>query len=150
MTSYMNIVKKTTRDLVPKAITHYIIKQLTSYISNDMISQMMGIPVDDYVSFSFFFICKINEMRLFIKTMLCLIRITNIFSYTNSKWKNRLFFLICSIFLNFFYSPSFSNWMQKMNTSMRQLQKCLQHAKKHLTPSVCILDFCERKKKILD
>lgn len=48
--SYLRIVKKTIRDMVPKAITLYIIKELQDYINNKLLIVLLSLPNDDYVS----------------------------------------------------------------------------------------------------
>lgn len=50
MTSYMDIVKQTACDMVPKAITYHIIIKLMNYIDKNLLIKMMDIPTDDYVS----------------------------------------------------------------------------------------------------
>lgn len=55
--SYMRIVKKTTRDMIPKAMTLYIIEELRSYIKNDLLLKLITISDDDYVSKSLLY-CK--------------------------------------------------------------------------------------------
>ncbi|XP_031633953.1 dynamin-like [Contarinia nasturtii] len=44
--SYMRIVKKTTRDMVPKATTLYVIKELQEYINNTLLIELLALPTD--------------------------------------------------------------------------------------------------------
>ncbi|XP_055296155.1 dynamin-like isoform X2 [Sitodiplosis mosellana] len=46
--SYMRIVKKTTRDMVPKAITLYVVKELQDYINDKILMDFLGLPSDEY------------------------------------------------------------------------------------------------------
>lgn len=46
----MAIVRKTTRDMVPKAITLYVIKELKDYIETQLILNFIGLPHQEYVS----------------------------------------------------------------------------------------------------
>lgn len=48
--SYMRIVRKTTRDMVPKAITLYIIKELQDYINDKILMDFLDHSNDEYVS----------------------------------------------------------------------------------------------------
>lgn len=48
--SYMRIVRKTTTDMVPKAITLYVIKELQDYIDNNLLVDFISLPNDAYVS----------------------------------------------------------------------------------------------------
>lgn len=48
--SYMRIVRKTTRDMVPKAITLYIIKELQDYINDKILMDFLDLSNDEYVS----------------------------------------------------------------------------------------------------
>lgn len=48
--SYMRIVKKTVRDMVPKAITLYIIRELEKYINTELLMVILNVPNDNYVS----------------------------------------------------------------------------------------------------
>lgn len=43
---YMEIVKKTSRDMVPKAIKLYIIDDLKDFIQNDLAPGLLGPDVD--------------------------------------------------------------------------------------------------------
>lgn len=54
LTLYMDHVKMNLRDMVPKAITLYIIKKLLSYISHDVLFHSMNLPSDDHVSIASF------------------------------------------------------------------------------------------------
>lgn len=47
--SYMGIVKKTTRDMIPKAITLYIVKELQNYIKDNLLLTLLALPNDKYV-----------------------------------------------------------------------------------------------------
>lgn len=47
--SYTRIVRKTARDMIPKAITLYIIKELINYINKDLLVSLLAIPCEDYV-----------------------------------------------------------------------------------------------------
>lgn len=47
--SYMRIVKKTVRDMFPKAVTLYIIGELEKYITTDLLLVIMNIPSDKHV-----------------------------------------------------------------------------------------------------
>lgn len=49
LNAYMRIVKKTTRDMFPKAVTLYIIDELEKYINTDLLLVIMDIPRDNYV-----------------------------------------------------------------------------------------------------
>lgn len=51
---YMDHVKKNLCDMVPKAITLYIIKKLLSYVSHDVLFHSMALPTDDHVSIAGF------------------------------------------------------------------------------------------------
>ncbi|KAG4066391.1 hypothetical protein HA402_010407, partial [Bradysia odoriphaga] len=44
--SYMSIVKKTTRNMVPKAITLYIIKELDDYINRRLFLELLALSND--------------------------------------------------------------------------------------------------------
>lgn len=48
--SYMRIVRKTARDMVPKAITFFVINALQDYISDKLMMDFLGLPTDEYVS----------------------------------------------------------------------------------------------------
>lgn len=48
--SYMNIVKKTIRDMVPKAMTLYIINNLEKFINTELLMQILDAPKNGYVS----------------------------------------------------------------------------------------------------
>lgn len=48
--SYMRIVRKTTCDMIPKAITLYGIKEVQNYINDTLIMKFIGLPNDEYVS----------------------------------------------------------------------------------------------------
>lgn len=50
---YMKNVKKNFQDMVPKAITYYIIKNLVHYITHDVLFDSTAIPAVDYVSVRF-------------------------------------------------------------------------------------------------
>lgn len=50
--SYMRIVKKTARDMVPKAITLYIINQLKDYINDELLKVLLALSDGDLVSTS--------------------------------------------------------------------------------------------------
>lgn len=50
--SYLNIVNKTTRDMVPKAITLYIIEELKAFIDKELLSLIFNDSIDHYVCFS--------------------------------------------------------------------------------------------------
>lgn len=49
--SYLNIVKKTTRDMVPKAVTLYIINELKAFIDTELLALIVNDTNDIYVSF---------------------------------------------------------------------------------------------------
>lgn len=78
--TYMNIVKTTIRDMVPKAITLYIIRHLEKYISTDLLMEILNVPEDTYVrGFRFFYGLQITvllweNISYFRKTCLRLIR----------------------------------------------------------------------------
>lgn len=48
--SYMHNVRKTTCDMIPKAITLYVIKEVKNYINDTLIMKFIGLPNDEYVS----------------------------------------------------------------------------------------------------
>lgn len=48
--SYLAIVRKTTRDMVPKAITLYIIKELKDFIENRLILDFLSLSHAENVS----------------------------------------------------------------------------------------------------
>lgn len=48
--SYMRIVKKTTRDMVPKAITLYVIQELEAFIDRELLALIFTDSSDEYVS----------------------------------------------------------------------------------------------------
>lgn len=50
VTKYMSIVKKTARDMVPKAIKLYIIDNLKDYIQKDLAPQLLDPEKLDLVS----------------------------------------------------------------------------------------------------
>lgn len=50
ITSYMRIVKKTMCDMVPKAITLFIIRELEKYINMKLLIDLAGILDDENVS----------------------------------------------------------------------------------------------------
>lgn len=50
--SYMRIVKKTARDMVPKAITLYVINQLKDYINDELLKVLLDLSDGDFVSTS--------------------------------------------------------------------------------------------------
>lgn len=50
--SYMRIVRKTTCDMVPKAITFFVIKELKNYVNDTLLMDFMDLPNDEYVSTS--------------------------------------------------------------------------------------------------
>lgn len=48
--SYMCIVRKTTRDMVPKAITLYVINELEAFIDRELLALIFTDSNDEYVS----------------------------------------------------------------------------------------------------
>lgn len=48
--SYMRIVRKTTRDMVPKAITLFVINELQNYINDTLLLEFMDLSIEEYVS----------------------------------------------------------------------------------------------------
>lgn len=46
----MRIVRKTAIDMIPKAITLYVIKELRDYIENKLLVDFLCLSNDDYVS----------------------------------------------------------------------------------------------------
>lgn len=48
--SYMRIVRKTTRDMVPKAITLYVINELEAFIDRELLALIFTDSNDEYVS----------------------------------------------------------------------------------------------------
>lgn len=50
ISSYMNIVKKTMFDMVPKAITLYVIRNLEKFIKTDLLVKVTGVLSDENVS----------------------------------------------------------------------------------------------------
>lgn len=48
--AYMRIVNKTVRDMIPKAITLLIIRELEKYINTELLMVILNVPNDNYVS----------------------------------------------------------------------------------------------------
>lgn len=66
--SYMKIVTKTIRDMIPKAITLYIVKELDTFIREDLVNKILPHSKDGYVRLcAIFYTLKfINHNNIFI------------------------------------------------------------------------------------
>lgn len=59
--AYMNIVKETTRHMVPKAITLYIIRELENFINNDLLTTITSDSNEKYVSILRILLCDLAK-----------------------------------------------------------------------------------------
>lgn len=103
--SYMRIVQKTTRDMVLKAITLFIIKKLQSYINDTLMLELMDHSDDEYVS---------------ITVMLTVF----IYSYALHKFIDR--------FILYFPGESVRVEPRKGRKSIKKTRTSMRHAKRHL------------------
>lgn len=64
--AYIRIVQKTLHDMVPKAITHYIIHDLFKFINEDLFKPIYQSSKEEYVSISINQSIKRKHVKMFV------------------------------------------------------------------------------------